>query len=314
MTWFFDGQIIESYRTSSLSVPQDLSPHFWVINSAVGGGYPGYPDQTTVFPNYHQVDYVRNYVWRPSCSGVTCSNHGCCKASTSLCVCDAGWAGANCEYNVGSASNTFDDVTSLDNIPNGWGNAYTLYLTKNSVISSGALRLTLTNEGCPSNCGNVPYSSGGWEGIRRYSYGTFTFRARPSRIPGTGFSLTAAGESTALEQIAFSFLGGNSTFVQLWTWTNNWAYNHVNIRLGFDASSQYHDYKFTWSASKITWYVDNVQVHESSVVMPNATRLSPGAYYTAQPEWYGAFSYSYPSYAYITNFAWQITPATASCN
>lgn len=36
-------------------------PFFIIINLAVGGDWPGYPDETTVFPQYLRVDYVRVY-------------------------------------------------------------------------------------------------------------------------------------------------------------------------------------------------------------------------------------------------------------
>ncbi len=34
---------------------------FIILNLAVGGGWPGYPDSTTVFPQQLLVDYVRVY-------------------------------------------------------------------------------------------------------------------------------------------------------------------------------------------------------------------------------------------------------------
>jgi beta-glucanase (GH16 family) len=36
-------------------------PFFLILNLAVGGDWPGYPDATTVFPQTMQVDYVRAY-------------------------------------------------------------------------------------------------------------------------------------------------------------------------------------------------------------------------------------------------------------
>lgn len=36
-------------------------PYFVVLNVAVGGAWPGYPDSTTIFPATMQVDYVRVY-------------------------------------------------------------------------------------------------------------------------------------------------------------------------------------------------------------------------------------------------------------
>ena len=37
------------------------TPFFILLNVAVGGGWPGYPDATTTFPQTMQVDYVRVY-------------------------------------------------------------------------------------------------------------------------------------------------------------------------------------------------------------------------------------------------------------
>jgi beta-glucanase (GH16 family) len=37
-------------------------PFYLILNTAVGGYWPGFPDQTTVFPQYHEIDYVRWYV------------------------------------------------------------------------------------------------------------------------------------------------------------------------------------------------------------------------------------------------------------
>ena len=34
---------------------------FIILNVAVGGGWPGYPDETSTFPQTMLVDYVRVY-------------------------------------------------------------------------------------------------------------------------------------------------------------------------------------------------------------------------------------------------------------
>jgi len=36
-------------------------PFFFILNVAVGGNWPGYPDETTVFPQIMEVDYIRVY-------------------------------------------------------------------------------------------------------------------------------------------------------------------------------------------------------------------------------------------------------------
>jgi beta-glucanase (GH16 family) len=37
------------------------SPHFLIMNLAVGGNWPGQPDRSTRFPQRLTVDYVRVY-------------------------------------------------------------------------------------------------------------------------------------------------------------------------------------------------------------------------------------------------------------
>ncbi len=68
----WDENEIRFYLDDSLyssRVPADLSPHPWpfdqtfhiILNLAIGGNWPGPPDETTVFPKYMFVDYVRVY-------------------------------------------------------------------------------------------------------------------------------------------------------------------------------------------------------------------------------------------------------------
>lgn len=41
--------------------PFDTGRFFFILNVAVGGAWPGAPDNTTVFPQEMLVDYVRVY-------------------------------------------------------------------------------------------------------------------------------------------------------------------------------------------------------------------------------------------------------------
>lgn len=56
ITWYIDG--IE--RFSSTSHVQN-TPAYLYLNTAVGGSWPDPPDETTVFPQFHDIDYVRVY-------------------------------------------------------------------------------------------------------------------------------------------------------------------------------------------------------------------------------------------------------------
>lgn len=61
--WFVDGK---KYHTMT---PDNILGNRWVFNEnffiilnlAVGGNWPGYPDETTVFPQKYYIDYVRVY-------------------------------------------------------------------------------------------------------------------------------------------------------------------------------------------------------------------------------------------------------------
>lgn len=52
---------IDGFRkaTHTQAIPQ--TAFFIILNTAVGGQWPGYPDGTTVFPQYFDIDYVRAY-------------------------------------------------------------------------------------------------------------------------------------------------------------------------------------------------------------------------------------------------------------
>jgi len=54
--WFIDGHLLHA---TTNGIPH--TPHYLILNTAVGGQWPGNPDETTVFPQYHDIDYVRVY-------------------------------------------------------------------------------------------------------------------------------------------------------------------------------------------------------------------------------------------------------------
>jgi beta-glucanase (GH16 family) len=62
--WFVDAQ--EVFKVTPAQIPTGTKwvfdhPFFILLNLAVGGGWPGYPDATTTFPQQYLVDYVRVY-------------------------------------------------------------------------------------------------------------------------------------------------------------------------------------------------------------------------------------------------------------
>ncbi|HXC98257.1 MAG TPA: glycoside hydrolase family 16 protein [Verrucomicrobiae bacterium] len=68
VAWFMDGQ--KYFSITPASLPKNTrwvfdQPKFMLLNFAVGGGWPGYPDATSTFPQRMIVDYVRVYEKSP---------------------------------------------------------------------------------------------------------------------------------------------------------------------------------------------------------------------------------------------------------
>jgi beta-glucanase (GH16 family) len=60
--WYLDDQ--EYFKATAEDVPNTWifdHPFFIIMNVAVGGRWPGYPNKTTTFPQFLFVDYVRVY-------------------------------------------------------------------------------------------------------------------------------------------------------------------------------------------------------------------------------------------------------------
>jgi len=64
MTWFVDGKAIRTVAPWDLPDGTEWAfarPHFVILDVAVGGGFVGPPDESTVFPQTMLVDWVRVY-------------------------------------------------------------------------------------------------------------------------------------------------------------------------------------------------------------------------------------------------------------
>jgi beta-glucanase (GH16 family) len=61
LKWYMDNQQFFFLNRNEISnFPLDL-PQFFIFNVAVGGNWPGSPDQTTQFPQHMIIDYIRVY-------------------------------------------------------------------------------------------------------------------------------------------------------------------------------------------------------------------------------------------------------------
>jgi beta-glucanase (GH16 family) len=62
--WFVDGKLYQTLTPKNLPKGEKWvfdHPFFMLLNLAVGGNWPGNPDETTVFPQEMVIDYVRVY-------------------------------------------------------------------------------------------------------------------------------------------------------------------------------------------------------------------------------------------------------------
>jgi hypothetical protein len=57
--WLLDDQEFYIASTNESAKSEFNYPFFFIMNIAVGGNWPGYPDATTVFPQRMYVDYIR---------------------------------------------------------------------------------------------------------------------------------------------------------------------------------------------------------------------------------------------------------------
>ncbi|MCL4133388.1 UNVERIFIED_CONTAM: hypothetical protein GTU68_056281 [Idotea baltica] len=56
--WYLDNEQFKIFSKTDSGYPFN-APFFFVMNLAVGGRWPGNPDDTTVFPQTMEVDYIR---------------------------------------------------------------------------------------------------------------------------------------------------------------------------------------------------------------------------------------------------------------
>ncbi|CAE8631442.1 unnamed protein product [Polarella glacialis] len=64
ISYAIDGQVVSTVRASQHGFTLSSSPFFVILNTAIGGGWPGAPTEDTQLPVEHLIDYVR--VVRPA--------------------------------------------------------------------------------------------------------------------------------------------------------------------------------------------------------------------------------------------------------
>ncbi len=141
-----------------------------------------------------------------------------------------------------------------------------------------------------------------------YSYGVY--EAKIKAAAGVGLNtafFTYAGypSKTMHDEIDFEFLGKDPSKVQVNYWKDG-KQNPAIIDLGFDASKDFHDYKFVWRPAKISWFIDGKLVHETkdgADIPSNPQNLFFSLWSSSKTidKWMGTFAYKAPVSAEFSN-------------
>lgn len=63
LVWYIDGVERFAVEREGVNVPSE--PFYIIANLAVGGDWPGSPDDATIFPAFYEIDYIRVWVNEP---------------------------------------------------------------------------------------------------------------------------------------------------------------------------------------------------------------------------------------------------------
>jgi beta-glucanase (GH16 family) len=289
VTWFFDNVAYKTVDSASVNNGKnftfDVTPHYFILNTAVGGSWPGDPDNTTTWPQYHIIDYVRMYGWEPCSTGC---NHGCCETAIQTCKCDGGYQGTFCEYTNGVSYNTkFASETSND------------ILIGNAAIANNLLTLTVTNTSCPGGCSGQPEKGGSWQTHLTYGQGNFSFAVKASSVSGTGLLLWGTSSGGSFEGFQVGISGSSPTKVALQIFGPGSGYQQFD--LGFDASQDYHEYLVSYT-SVFKLFVDGKFIGASSAATSSTLQIQIQYEYSTQ--YYGPWSATPPVHAYAISTSW----------
>lgn len=161
------------------------------------------------------------------------------------------------------------------------------------------IRLTLSDKGGQKRkigCGEI-------QSKKRYKYGRYEARMRPAAGSGLNSAFfTYIGPPLGVpehDEIDFEFLGKDKDIVEVNYHRNGKNMGPWKIKLGFDATADFHDYAFEWHPLKIIWYVDGKPVHETedgADIPKNESKIFFSLWSGAPNvnDWLGPFKYTGP--------------------
>lgn len=180
----------------------------------------------------------------------------------------------------------------------GWTNGSMFncgWLGDHVTFNNGVMQLNLDKTASSGR----PYTSAEYRTLGFYQYGTYEVRMKAAKQQGivsSFFTYTGPSDNQPWDEIDIEILGRDTTRMQTNYFTNGQGRHETMIKLGFDASADFHVYKIVWAPKRIEWYVDgnlvnkavgNIPTHPQKIMM----NLWPGI---NVDDWLGYFSYKNP--------------------
>ncbi|SES90909.1 beta-glucanase [[Clostridium] polysaccharolyticum] len=162
----------------------------------------------------------------------------------------AGNLGWGFDYHEGGLFNIADGYSNGDMFNCTWRRS-------NVQFNGGKMNLSLNRD-------YSGYTGGEYRTNGNYGYGMYDVSMKPASNPGivsSFFTYTGPSDGTKWDEIDIEFLGKNTRQVQFNYYSNGRGNHEYVYNLGFDASQGFHTYSFLWLPGRISWFVDNREVH-----------------------------------------------------
>ena len=152
--------------------------------------------------------------------------------------------------------------------------------------------------------GNYKYTGGEYRTDGKYSYGYFSTCMKAAKCSGVVSSLFTYTNQPRWDEIDIEFLGNDTTKVQFNYYTNGTGGHEFVYNLGYDASTEFHEYGFSWTQDAIIWYVDGKAVHKATKDIPQyAGQIMTNVWNGKGVEdWIGKFKY--PGHDVVAQYKW----------
>lgn len=144
------------------------------------------------------------------------------------------------------------------------GNMFNCTWRKSSAtVKDGVMSMSVSKEG-------NGYAGAEYRSKNKYSYGFYSVCMKPAKCSGVVSSFFTYTNEPVWDEIDIEFLGKDTSIVQFNFYTNGKGDSEFIFNLGFDASLDFHEYAFDWSANGIVWYVDGVAVYRATATSQKA--------------------------------------------